>query len=47
MDVQRSFLEIKKHNLAEQFYKLMEEFFISKALFMMEYDKKKSYFLSG
>ena len=34
-------MEINRYKLVEQFYKLMEEVFISKAFFMMEYNNKK------
>lgn len=39
MEVQR--MEMNRNNLVEQFYKYISEFFISKAFFRMEYDKKK------
>ena len=34
---------MNSYNLETQFYKLMEEFFISKAFFMMEYDKNPTF----
>ena len=40
MDVHRNIMDMNKYNLIEQFYKLMEEFFVSEAFFMMEFDKK-------
>ena len=44
MDVHRNIMEMNKYNLIEQFYKLMEEFFVSEAFFMMEFDKKNPSF---
>ena len=44
MDVQRSIMEMNRYSLVEQFYKLMEECFNSKAFFTMEYDKKNPSF---
>ena len=36
----RNVMKMSRYSLVEQFYKLMEEFFIFKAFFMMEYDEK-------
>ena len=46
MNVQSNITEMNRDNLVEQFYKLMEEFFISKVFFIMEYDKKKKIIVS-
>ena len=45
MDVHTNIMEMSRHNLEAQFHKLMQEFFTSKAFFMMKYDKE-SYFPS-
>ena len=47
MDVQRNSIEMNKYTLVEQFYKLMEEVFISKVFFVMEYDKNNPSFSPG